>query len=179
MSVAKVASAAAGLSDTAKNILVGGVVLAGGYLVYKTVSSVTGAVSAAGEALNLKDTAEEKAATSDIIKFEKTTYFKLAFSPDPWKGKTATLRLIGGAKARAYAANIYVAFRSNLLNDDEERIYGVYRQLPTKADMALMATAYWYDYKKDLYTELKTRLNQTELNEVLKIVKSKKDFIKK
>jgi hypothetical protein len=169
MSVAtKITSASAGLSDTAKNVIVIGGVALVGFAVYKVFDGV----NSVAESLNLKDTKEEKKAKKELDKFELSNDFKLAFTPDLWMGKIGDYLTISNRQA------IDKAF-GGLLNDEEEKIYGVYRQTPSKASMMKIALAYWATYKKDLYTELKSRLDSVEMQTIISIVKSKKIGTKK
>jgi hypothetical protein len=93
-------------------------------------------------------------------------------------GKIGDYLTISNRQAIDFAIDINKAF-GGLLNDEEEKIYGVYRQTPSKASMMKIALAYWATYKKDLYTELKSRLDSVEMQTIISIVKSKKIGTKK
>jgi len=161
-------------SDKAKNTLVFGVVALVGFAVYKYVSIG----SSIAEGLNLKDSKEDKRAKKVVVSFEKSRDFKLAFTPGAWKGNFSNVITISPIEAIKRAKVINGAF-GGLLNDDEEKIYGVYRTTPSKASMVKIAVAYWVTYKKDLYQELRSRLDDLEMEIILKIVKSKKDYTPK
>jgi len=46
--------------------------------------------------------------------------------------------------------------KGGLLNDDEEKIYGVFRLLKTKSQVVSLAAAFYVKHKKDLYMWLKS-----------------------
>lgn len=150
-------------------IAIGAVVLVG-FAIYKSVD----VAESVAEGLNLKDSEEEKRAKKVVDSFEKTNEFKLAFTPDLWKGKLSNVATISTKEALKRAKIINSAF-GGALNDDEEKIYGVYRTTPSKASMVKIAAAYFVTYKKDLYQELKSRLHELEVEVIVEIVKSKKD----
>ena len=175
MSAAAVGTAVASqLSDTAKNTLVFAAIGVGAFAIWKVVDTINDTA----EVLNIKDSKEEKKAKKVVASFEKTNDFKLAFTPNIWKGKLSNVITISAAEAIKRAKVLNDAF-GGLLNDKEEQIYGVYRTTPSKASMVKIAAAYWVTYKSDLYQELKSRLDSVEMQEVIKIINSKKDFTPK
>lgn len=185
MATTKVIKAASNvtLSDTAKNTLVFTGVAIAGYLLYKTVTLVSDVTSVVTDPLkNINKTFEEQKAAAlklkkEISDFEKTDDYKLAFTPDMWQGKTKDIIFISNDNALKFAKSIKDSF--TLADDDEERIYGTYRQIPSKASMMKVAVYYFSYYKADLYQTLKAKLGQEELKVIIDIIKSKKDFTKK
>lgn len=185
MAVTKAIRAASNvtLSDKAKNFLVFSGVAIGSYLLYKTVTLVSDVTSVVTDPLkNINKTFEEQKAAAlqlkkKITDFEKTDDYKLAFSPDMWQGKTKEVIFISDENAKRFAKEIKESL--SLVNDDEERIYGVYRNIVSKASMMKVAVYYYSFYKADLYQTLKSNLTDSEIAVIIDIVKSKKDFTKK
>ena len=179
----KIASATAGLSDTAKNVIVIGGVALVGFGIYKVFSIVDGVTSAVTDPLNdIKDVVDKKKElanklANELAKWENSKDFKMAFTPDPWKGKIGNYSLVSNEVAMSFAKRLYDAI--DKLDDDESAVYDVYRRTPSKASMMKVATAFSVKYKKDLYTELKDNLNTVELLKIAKIISDKKDYTKK
>ncbi len=59
------------------------------------------------------------------------------------------------------------------VNDDENRIYGVFRQLQYKTQISFVADWFFYTYKKDLYQFLRSYLNDSEMGTLLTITNKK------
>lgn len=185
MAATKVIKAASSLSlsDTAKNALVFtgiGVSLWLGYKIVSTVSNVVDTVTSPVKNVNEAIKQQQEAAAKlkkEISDFEKTNDYKLAFTPDMWQGKTSDIVFISNENALKFAKDINSAFGT--INDDEEKIYGVYRQIPSKASAMKVAVYYFSYFKADLYQTLKNKLSDAELKVIIDIVKSKKDFTKK
>lgn len=59
-----------------------------------------------------------------------------------------------------------------LFNDDEEKLYSVFRMCETQYQVSLMAWYFNYIYKIDLYTYIKSFTNVAERNEIYKILKN-------
>ena len=59
------------------------------------------------------------------------------------------------------------------VNDDEQKIYGAFRSIRFRSQVASIVTAYQTLYKKDLLTTLKQRLSQNEMNEIVNIIETK------
>ena len=55
------------------------------------------------------------------------------------------------------------------INDREEVIYAAFRKLQTRVQLSQVSASYENTYKKDLFQELKSSLNDKELNTVVKI----------
>ncbi len=144
------------------NILLIGGLLIGGYFVIKPIL----------EKLGLKESSAEKQA-KEKLKQQEVVY-------NIWGGvdslikaagtkKTVTLLTVAGADY--YAKQINNAF--GITNDDEEQIYGVFRSMRYKSQVASIVTAYYKLFKKDLLTTLKSKLSKDELNEIINIIETK------
>lgn len=82
--------------------------------------------------------------------------------------KVKGILLIKADAASRYAKDINNAF--GLLQDDEDRIYSVFRSLKDKVQVSQVAKAYQSDYKVNLIDKLRAKLSNSEVAEVLKIV---------
>lgn len=63
---------------------------------------------------------------------------------------------------------------NGITNDDEEKVYSVFRQLYSQYEVTLFANVFAAIEKKDLYAYLRSFLDNEELSEVYKIIKNKK-----
>jgi L-fucose mutarotase/ribose pyranase (RbsD/FucU family) len=142
-------------------LLIAGLIV-GGYFVGKSIL----------EKLGLKESAED-AATKAKLKNQET---KLNI----WGGVTSLQKAAGTRKAiqvltkagaEFYAKQINKAF--GIVNDDEQAIYGVFRQLRFKSQVASVVTAFFNLYKRDLLTTLKSKLSESELAEIINIIETK------
>lgn len=75
--------------------------------------------------------------------------------------------------AARYADQIHKAWGSWYQGgDDEEQVYGVFRQLKDKVQVSQVAKAYQQTYSKNLIDTLKDRFDKQEITIVLNIVKA-------
>lgn len=71
-----------------------------------------------------------------------------------------------------YLEFVKLLAKANGLDDKEEQVYGVFRQLTTQWQLSLLAGLYLYFQKKDLLEYLKSFLNPEEMAVVLNMVKN-------
>ncbi|MFC4635680.1 hypothetical protein ACFO3O_17345 [Dokdonia ponticola] len=72
--------------------------------------------------------------------------------------------------AIGYAYQIYSALTPWYLNDDEEKIYGVFRSLKDKVQVSQLVFAYQEEYGSNLIDVLKDRLSTSEIKIIMGIV---------
>ncbi|WP_299213726.1 hypothetical protein [uncultured Dokdonia sp.] len=72
--------------------------------------------------------------------------------------------------AIGYASQIYSALNPWYLNDDEEKIYGVFRSLKDKVQVSQLVFAYQEEYGSNLIDVLKDRLSTSEIKIIMGIV---------
>jgi len=83
------------------------------------------------------------------------------FNPNFWrKGGVGTL-IINAAGAQGYTKLIYDS--KGTFNDDEAKLYGVFRALKTKSQVSYLAMKFQERYSKGLYEYIKNFLNDGEL----------------
>ena len=152
----------------AKGILVVGTLVGGAYILYKIYNSIK------------PPTDEEK-----LLKSGKSNPFdyKAFLSAAP-----SGAILITNASADAKAKTIYDAL--SCYGDDEEAIYGVFRGLATKSQVAYLAKRFYENYNKDLVWALKNGictygidfgnagLNESEMKAVYDIIDSKPTYFR-
>lgn len=118
------------------------------------------------KAIGLKDDAEDRERDGALNTLESKsgwytqTYYKYA-------GKTGYLFLT------QKAADFYADEINNSLhwyNDDEERIYKVFRSLSSHLQLSQVVLSYGNKHKADLYTTLKDWLNDSEMFVIAGIV---------
>jgi hypothetical protein len=143
-------------------LLIGGIFIGSYYFIIKPIL----------EKLGLKETADEKEAAKKLEEQEKKlniwgglpTMIKAA-------GKGKTLKVLTVAGADSYAKQINSAF--SVFGDDEDQINGVFRNLRYKTQVGSLVTAYFKLFKKDLLSDLKSRLSESELNSIISIIETK------
>ncbi len=72
--------------------------------------------------------------------------------------------------ATGYANQINSALTPWYLNDDEEKIYGIFRGLKDKVQVSQLANAYQEEYGNNLIDVLKDRLSTSEVKIIMGIV---------
>ena len=82
--------------------------------------------------------------------------------------------LLTQAGAAAYVDTLWDA--TGYLNDDEEQIYGVFRAMKTKSQVAALAKRFNQLKNKDLYGYLSDYLNEAELLKVKGIIDQKPTY---
>ena len=117
------------------------------YMVYKFFLSI-------GQKLNIIDDEQDVAATSLVE--DKGNIF----SPNYWKNKK-NAKVLTTSSARALAKNLYDA--SGVFNDNEEAVYGVFRQLNYKTQVSWLSYIFYKQYGEDMLQYLKSFMNNDEL----------------
>lgn len=136
-------------------------------------------VSPTLESLNLKDTKEETQQQKTIDQVENAAGNKDYWSPNFWKlpsgqfpiNNVNSVHLLKSADLDKYGKTLWYA--TGNINDDEEAIYGVFRQIQYKSQISFLAYYFFNKYRKDLYQYLKSYLNNSELNTLLTITNKK------
>jgi len=105
---------------------------------------------------------------SEESKFNKQFSLNKMWNPNTWKvaRKGATLLKVDAAKK--FAKQISDSW--GILNDDEQAVYNVFRQLKTPEQVSEVADFYQLLTGKDLYQDLFHRLSDSELSTVNQIV---------
>jgi len=123
------------------------------------------------ESLGLKDSAEDQlrqkvensAGNKD---YWRPNWFSLPANQFPVYGATGVV-LLKEAVAKEYA--LQLRFATYGPGTDEEKIYGVFRNLKYKSQVSFLAYWFYQQYKTDLYQVLRDDLNDSELATVLQI----------
>lgn len=142
-------------------LLIGGLFVAG-YFIIKPIL----------EKLGIKESAEEKE-TKEKLKEQEVKFNIWGGLPTMIRaaGKKKTIKVLTVAGADSYATQINKAF--SVFGDDEEQIFGVFRNLRYKTQVGSLVTAYFKLFKKDLLSELKSRLSESEFNTIVNIIETK------
>jgi hypothetical protein len=82
--------------------------------------------------------------------------------------------LLTQAGAAAYVEDLWNA--TGIFDDDEEKIYGVFRAMRTQSQIAALAKRFNQLKTKDLYGYLKDYLNETELLTIKNIIDQKPKY---
>lgn len=95
-----------------------------------------------------------------------------AFDIYYWQKVAATLKkpyyMLKAAAAESYAKDIHDSW--GVINDDEDKIYGVFRALKDHVQVSQVAHRYYFKQNVNLIDDLRARLSKDEVGEVLKIV---------
>ena len=94
--------------------------------------------------------------------------FKVDYIERVLKNADGRVIILKEQTAAQYARDIYNAWGS--FNDDEHAIYNVFRKLKDKVQVAQVAKAYATAYHKNLIDILKSKLWDSELKTVMKII---------
>jgi len=130
------------------------------------------------EKLGLKASREEKEAEKILEQQESKINI--------WQGSEAVKRAAGAknnitlltySSAATKADGIEDSF--SIYNDDEERIYAIFRDLNAQTQVASLVDQYRLRHKADLLNALKSNLSTTELNEITKIINQKPSGVTK
>lgn len=91
------------------------------------------------------------------------------FDPDYFKErhKKYYCKSLTTEGAKGYATILYNA--KGYFNDDEEAVYGVFKQLSAKTQVSVLSDIFYQMYKKDLKAYLQSFMNQKEFGNVLAI----------
>lgn len=90
------------------------------------------------------------------------------FSPRYYQERGAGAVLLTRASAEGMAAQIYNAIGN--FYDDENAIYGVFRQLKYKTQVSFLSDVFYKKYGVDMYNLLQRNLSQSELATINAIV---------
>jgi len=137
-----------------------GVTLAGLYIVFKIAQKVGVIPSAASNAAQQNLQQLETASYWDYNKFLSTV--------------PAGALLLTQSGAAAYVDDLWDA--TGYFNDDEDKIYGVFRAMKTKSQVAALAKRFNQLKSKDLYSYLNEYLNDEELLKVKGIIDQKPTY---
>lgn len=83
------------------------------------------------------------------------------FNPAYYKQAGSGALLVTKAVALQLAKELYDAH--GFFNDDEEQVYGALRQLKAKTQLSWVADVFYQQYKQDLYTYLRSFLDDSEM----------------
>jgi len=129
------------------------------------------------EKTGLKDSADEKEAEKALEKQETKINI--------WQGTEAVKRAAGSKKTITLLTYATAAGKAdgindslNWYNDDEERIYAIFRGLNAQTQVASIVDQYRIRHKSDLLTTLKQALSSDEFNQIVKIIDQKPQGIK-
>jgi hypothetical protein len=141
-------------------IIKAGVTLAGLFIVYKIAQKV-----------GLIPTAASNAAEQNLQQLEAANYwdYNKFLSTAP----SGTL-LLTQSGAAAYVDDLWNA--TGIFNDDEDMIYGVFRAMKTKSQVAALAKRFNQLKNKDLFGYLNEYLNDSELLKVKAIIDQKPTY---
>jgi hypothetical protein len=141
-------------------IIKAGVTLAGLFIVYKIMQKV-----------GVIPTAASTAAAQNLQQLESASYWDYNKFLSTLPAGAALLTMSGAA---AYVNDLWDA--TGVFNDDEEKIYGVFRAMKTQSQVAALAKRFNQLKNKDLYGYLNDYLNETELLKVKAIIDQKPKF---
>lgn len=123
------------------------------FLVYKVAKSML-------QKLNLVADEKDEAAASLVE--DKGNIF----SPNYWKGKKGA-KILTTNVARDMSKRIYNA--AGTFNDNEEAVYGVFRQLTYKTQLSWLSYMFYKQYGEDLLQYISNFMNADELATVKQI----------
>lgn len=130
-------------------ILVAGVVFAG----YKLLQKI-----------GLVKTAADAAAANAASSLQTANYFSTDFYK---KGGAGTMILT--AEASDYLAKA-VYDSKGWFNDDEDKLYGVFKSLKTKSQVSFLADVFYQKYRRDMISYISSFLNDSELYKLKNII---------
>lgn len=90
------------------------------------------------------------------------------FDPKWYKKGGSGTYLLNSTSATLLAKNIYDS--KGYFNDDEDKLYGVFKSLKTKSQVSYLAEFFYKKYSKDLVAYLQTFLNDDEMARLKKII---------
>jgi hypothetical protein len=98
----------------------------------------------------------------------ETDAFKISYWQDLSKTLKKSYLMLKMAAADGFAGDINDSW--GFFNDDEEKIYGVFRALKDHVQVSQVSDRYFKKKKINLIDDLRSRLSKGEVSEVLKIV---------
>ena len=109
---------------------------------------------------------EIKPATAGILASDA---FDIDYKEDVVKKVKASSRVLTLSAANSYAKQIHDAW--GFWDDDEDAIKSVFRSLKDQVQVSQVAKAYYDKYKINLIDEFNSRLSESEVKEIIEIVK--------
>jgi hypothetical protein len=137
-----------------------GVTLAGLFIVYKIMQKI-----------GVLPTAASTAAAQNLQQLESASYWDYNKFLSTLPAGAALLTMSGAA---AYVNDLWDA--TGVFNDDEEKIYGVFRAMKTQSQVAALAKRFNQLKNKDLFGYLNDYLNESELLKVKAIIDQKPKY---
>lgn len=137
-----------------------GVTLAGLFIVYKIMQKI-----------GVVPTAASTQAAQNLQQLESASYWDYNKFLSTLPAGAALLTMAGAA---AYVDDLWDA--TGTFNDDEEKIYGVFRAMKTQSQVAALAKRFNQLKNKDLFGYLNDYLNETELLKVKAIIDQKPKY---
>ena len=166
-----------------------GLYMAGAFIAYKAIKKLaeTFGLVKTKEEEGLETATEqasqsstEASATNPLLSFNPNystalvTAYKKKFPDKAWNI----------AKQEGISRDQYKAFSRDLLNakgifnDDEQKIYSIFRTLQTQFQLSLLSRVFSFYWKKDLLEYLKTTLSAEEIAPILNQVKNYPQYLK-
>lgn len=130
------------------------------------------------QALGIKKSKEEKEAEKILEQQEtKINIWQGTEAVKRAAGANSTIKLLSYSSAASKADGIQDSF--SFYNDDEERIYAIFRDLNAQTQVASLVDQYRLRHSADLLNALKSNLSTTEVNEITKIINQKPSGVTK
>jgi len=130
------------------------------------------------EKLGLKASSEEKEAEKILEQQEtKINIWQGTEAVKRAAGANSTIKILSYSSAASKADGIQDSF--SFYNDNEERIYAIFRDLNAQTQVASLVDQYRLRHKADLLNALKSNLSTTEVNEITKIIDQKPSGVTK
>lgn len=149
----------------AKEWLIPAAVIAAGYAFWKFAAAPL--LENTGLKDSKEDVTRQKVETQTGNKdYWRGSWWRLPPSQLPVKG-VKSLIVLKPSIGASYIQNLYSAMYGPGTN--EEKIYGIFRQLKYKAQVSHLVSMYFDKYKIDLYQQLRSELSDAEMNIVLQI----------
>ena len=143
------------LAENAPLILIGGLGIGAYVFVIKPLL----------ESLGLKDSAEDKAYTKKEKQLNLT-----AFDPKFLNAVPKVSGIFNAATGKALAEKLYDAH--GLFNDNEDKVYGVFKQCKAKSDVSTIAYYFNCMYSKDLhsYLDFLDQAEKTKIQDIIEVL---------
>lgn len=129
------------------------------------------------EKTGIKDTKEEKQLEKTLEQQETKINI--------WQGQNAVMRAAPAGKEVKFLTYASAASKADgiedsfgVFDDDEDRIYAIFRDLNYQTQVASIVDQYRIRHSKDLKNDLQYRLSKDEFNEIVKIIDQKPKGIK-
>ena len=130
------------------------------------------------QALGIKKSKEEKESEKILEQQEsKINIWQGTEAVKRAAGANSTIKLLSYSSAASKADGIQDSF--SFYNDNEERIYAIFRDLNAQTQVASLVDQYRLRHKADLLNALKSNLSTTEVNEITKIINQKPSGVTK